>query len=97
MRKRVLIATGLLLVGLVVTLGAALAQNSPNYNLEWYVVGGGGQPLSSANYVVNGTAGQGVASPPYCSSGQYVVGGGYWSSEGLTVVCYLPLGLKNYP
>jgi len=97
MKKRVLIASGLLLVALIVTLGAALAQTSANYNLEWHVIGGGGQPVSSANYIVNSTAGQGVASTPYSSSASYVVCAGYWCAGGLTIDLFLPLGLKSYP
>ncbi len=98
MKKRVLIATGLLLVALTVTLGMGLAQTSANYNLEWHVIGGGGEPVSSANYIVNSTAGQGVASPPYSFSGSCVVCGGYWCTDGSTLVsCFLPLGLRNYP
>lgn len=94
MKDRVLIATGLLLVGLAVTLGVAFAQTSANYNLEWHVIGGGGQPVSSASYIVNSTAGQGVASPPYSFSGSYAVSGGYWF---VTIPhTYLPLVLKNF-
>ena len=96
MKDRVLIATGLLLVGLAVTLGVAFAQTSANYNLEWHVIGGGGQPVSSANYIVNSTAGQGVASPPYSFSGSHVVSGGYWFVGGLPIARYLPLALKNF-
>ncbi len=98
MKKRVLIATGVLLFALMVTLGTGLAQTSANFNLEWHVIGGGGQPVSSANYIVNSTAGQGVASPPYPFSGSCVVCGGYWCTEGSTVFpCFLPLALKYYP
>jgi hypothetical protein len=97
MNKRALIGTGLLLVSLIVTLGAAFAQTSANYNLEWHVIGGGGRAVSSANYIVNSTAGQGVASPPYSLSGSYVVCAGYWCSEALTMDLFLPLMLKNYP
>ena len=98
MKKRVLIGTGLLLVGLIVTLGTGLAQTSGNFNLEWHVIGGGGEPVSSANYIVNSTAGQGAASPPYSFSSPGVVCGGYWCTEGSTLPSwFLPLGLKNYP
>ena len=98
MKKRVLIATGLLLISLIVTVGAALAQTSANYNLEWHVIGGGGQPVSSAHYIVNSTAGQGVASPPYSLSAGYVVCAGYWCTAGPEVdLFFLPLILKNYP
>jgi hypothetical protein len=97
MKKRVLIASGLLLVGLLVTLGGAWAQTPASFNLEWHVIGGGGQAVSSASYVVNSTAGQGAASPPYSLSASYVVCGGYWCGNFLTLDLFLPLGLKNYP
>ena len=98
MKERVLIATGLLLLGLAVTLGAALAQTSSNYNLEWHVIGGGGEPISSTNYLVNSTAGQAAASPPFSLSGYYVVSGGYWFSDDLALVhTRLPLALKTFP
>jgi hypothetical protein len=97
MRKRVLIATGLLLASLIVTMGTGLAQTSGNFNLEWHVFGGGGQPVSSANYVVNSTVGQGAASPPYSQSANYVVCAGYWCERFLTIDLFLPLSLKNFP
>lgn len=97
MRKRDLIATGLLLASLIVTMGTGLAQTSGNFNLEWHVFGGGGQPVSSAHYTINSTAGQGAASPPYSQSASYVVCAGYWCSPGLTIDLFLPLVLRNYP
>jgi hypothetical protein len=72
----------------------ALAQTSTSYNLEWHVIGGGGLAVSSAHYVVNSTAGQGAASPPYSASGNYVVSGGYWFRQ--TYRSYLPLIFRNY-
>lgn len=97
MKKRALIATGLLLVALIVTVRTGLAQTSANYNLEWHVIGGGGEPVSSANYTVNSTAGQGAASPPYPLSASSVLCAGYWCSRGLEMELFIPLALKNYP
>jgi hypothetical protein len=97
MRKRILIAIVLLLVSLIVTAGAGLAQTSAHYNLEWHVIGGGGEPVSSADYVVNSTAGQGAASPPTSASASYVVCAGYWCGNFLTLDHFLPLTLKRYP
>jgi ABC-type glycerol-3-phosphate transport system substrate-binding protein len=73
--------------------GGVLAQSSASYNLEWHVIGGGGQPVASANYAVNSTVGQGAASPPYSASSSYVVSGGYWFIE--THQIYLPLVTKS--
>jgi hypothetical protein len=83
----------ILLAALVV--GGTAAQTSPSYNLEWHVIGGGGQPVSSAHYAVNSTVGQGAASPPYSASSQYAVSGGYWF--GTSYAVYLPLVLRSYP
>jgi hypothetical protein len=83
---------------LLVAGSGALAQTSASYNLEWHVIGGGGQPVTSTHYMVNSTAGQGAASPPYSFSGNYVVSGGYWFGAGPTISnLYLPLVLKNFP
>jgi len=99
-RKRalVMLALGLLLVALAVG-SAALAQTSASYNLEWHVIGGGGQPVSSAHYAVNSTAGQGAASPACSVGSNYVVSGGYWFGDGITIVypVYFPLVFKSYP
>jgi hypothetical protein len=74
------------------------AQTSASYNLEWHVIGGGGQPVASASYAVNSTAGQGAASQPYSFSSHYVVSGGYWFGDGLTLYSvHLPLVFKRYP
>ena len=87
---------GLSLAALLLLAAGAQAQTSPNYNLEWHVIGGGGQPVSSAHYAVNSTVGQGIASPPVSSSAHYAVSGGYWYSGGGHAV-YLPLVLRNAP
>jgi hypothetical protein len=85
-----------LALALALTLvGSVLAQTSPSYNLEWHVIGGGGQPVGSAHYAVNSTAGQGAASPPCSTSAHYTVSGGYWFSIVYRV--YLPLVLRKYP
>ena len=87
-RKLILVLT-IVFVALVMG-SAALAQTSANYNLEWHVIGGGGEPVTSAHYAVNSTAGQGAASPPYAISSSYAVSGGYWFGGGPYLI-YLPL------
>ena len=77
--------------------GAAQAQTSPGYNLEWHVIGGGGQPVSSAHYAVHSTFGQGAASPPASTSAHYSVSGGYWYGAGWSYAVYLPLVLRGAP
>jgi hypothetical protein len=97
-RKHVLVTAALatLLAGLGLS-GAVVAQTSSSFNLEWHVIGGGGQPASSARYTVNSTAGQGAASPPLSASAHYVVSGGYWHSGWGMRAVYLPLVLRNAP
>lgn len=93
-RKHVLVIAALaaLLAGLVVG-SAVLAQTSASYNLEWHVIGGGGEPVTSAHYAVNSTAGQGAASPPYSISSSYAVSGGYWFGADFYSI-YLPLIIR---
>jgi hypothetical protein len=92
MPKRLILVLGAVVVVLIAG-GVALAQTSPSYNLEWHVIGGGGQPVASAHYAVNSTAGQGAASPLYSASASYVVSSGYWFRP--TYATYLPLILRN--
>ena len=98
-RKGMLTVSLTVLLAAVVIGGPALAQTSPSYDLEWHVIGGGGQPVSSASYAVNSTAGQGAASPPYSASASYVVSGGYWFRSGYSPLFYLihlPVVLKAW-
>jgi len=51
-------------------------MSSANYAINWDVIGGGGQPASSAHYAVTGTIGQPAAETS--SSTNYQLGAGYW-------------------
>jgi hypothetical protein len=51
------------------------AQTSPNYNLSWHVIGGGGGPMSSTNYRMASTVGQIIG---VSSSENYRLEAGYW-------------------
>ncbi|MGD8793855.1 MAG: hypothetical protein PVF47_14985 [Anaerolineae bacterium] len=86
-----------LLIALAVGSGPAVAQSSSGYNLEWHVIGGGGQPVTSASYALRSTAGQGAASPPYATSSSYVLSGGYWFGEIGFYQIYVPLVLRAHP
>jgi len=66
-----------------------LAQTSSSFNLEWIVIGGGGQESSSTNYSVNGTIGQGITSQSSASSASFTVSSGYWFANPRTTI-YLP-------
>jgi hypothetical protein len=105
-RKRAVTILALAFVVAALTVGGAIphsatpaaAQISASYNLEWHVIGGGGQPVASASYAINSTAGQGAASQPYSFSSHYVVSGGYWFGDGLTLHwVHLPVVFKRYP
>jgi hypothetical protein len=74
---------------------SALAQTSAHYNLEWHVIAGGGEPVSSAHYRVNGTVGQGVASPPLITSANYRLSAGYWFRGIVPLRLYLPLVMRS--
>ena len=86
------LAAVLLTGGLLSPAPPAAAQESSNYNLEWHVIGGGGQPIASAHYMVNSTVGQGAARPPLSLSSHYAVSGGYWFPPAYRI--YLPLILR---
>jgi hypothetical protein len=79
------------LCGLVLV-GAALAQTSTNYGLEWHVIGSGGGGMDSTNYAMNGTVSQVAAG--YASSTSYELSEGYWYPVQYRL--YLPLILREY-
>ena len=91
MKKRLLIATALLLIGLAVAVGVALAQVSANYDLSWHVVAGGGARSTSANYIALGTIGQPAIG--MVSSAAYQADIGFWYRFHLV---YLPLVLRTF-
>ncbi len=95
--KQIFMVLALIALLFALVAGAVLAQTSASYNLEWHVIGGGGEPVTSANYTVNSTAGQGSASPPYSVSSSYAVSGGYWFGDGITILysIYLPIVLRG--
>jgi hypothetical protein len=65
----------LILVGLLCLTSIVCAQISPNYDLSWNVIGGGGGPLSSATYAMRSTVGQIIG---LSESSSYNLGTGYW-------------------
>lgn len=83
----------LLLIGLLLFAGRALAMTSTHYRLDWFtpLTSGGGGAASSTHYAVNYTIGQ-TASKASAST-HYQAGLGYWA--GLVEYrVYLPLVLK---
>lgn len=90
-----------LVVLLALLLGAVVAnaQTGDGYDLSWHVVSGGGGPMSSTNYALNGTIGQAAIDPAVSTN--YDLGAGY--SYGVVIQIgpvelkiYLPLIFKNY-
>jgi hypothetical protein len=68
-----------LFVVLMSLCGTTAAQN---YSIPWYVVGGGGANMSSANYGVNGTLAQTAIGT--VAGTNYQVAQGYWAGSGPT-------------
>jgi hypothetical protein len=88
----------LILIALLVLAGSALAMSSPNFRLDWFtpMTGGGGGPVSSANYAANFTVGQTVIGAS--ASEHFGAGLGYWygflSSMIQNFLDFLPLVMK---
>ena len=91
MRKRLLVAIVVVLLGGLLLAQIALAMSSANYKLDWFtpLTGGGGGAMSSANYALNFTVGQ--AASGASTSTNYQVGLGYWYGVGRSYRVYLPL------
>ncbi len=83
----------LLLIGLLLFAGRALAMSSTNYRLDWYtpLTTGGGGAATSTHYAVNLTLGQ--TAYDTSTSTHYRAGLGYWAGL-VTYRVYLPLVLK---
>jgi hypothetical protein len=67
----------IVLIGLLCLLaaGAASAQSSENYALNWGIVSGGGSEMTSASYAMQSTVGQ-IATET--ASENYQLEAGYW-------------------
>ena len=91
MRKRLLVAIVVVLLGGLLLAQIALAMSSTNYKLDWFtpLTGGGGGAMSSANYAANFTVGQTASGAS--TSTNYQVGLGYWYGVGRSYRVYLPL------
>jgi hypothetical protein len=68
---------------------------SDNYGVPWDARYGGGGLISSANYTMNATVGQGVIG--WTDSINYGVGAGYWYGADPDSRIYLPLVVRNGP
>ena len=83
----------LMLIGLLLFAGRALAMSSTSYRLDWFtpLTTGGGGAATSAHYAVNLSIGQTAYNPS--ASTHYRAGLGYWAGI-VSYRVYLPLVLK---
>jgi hypothetical protein len=74
--------------------GAVSAEMfSDDYGVPWDARWGGGGLISSANYAINATVGQGAIG--WTDSANYGVGAGYWYGALLGYRIHLPLVLRQ--
>jgi len=101
MKTRTRVAWWVAVAGAVLLAGLALAttvwaQTSPNYDLSWHVVAGGGLKSSSSAHVVQGTVGQFAIGS---GASTHTLGAGYWygipRATGVGYDVYLPIVLRN--
>lgn len=99
MKKHLAIGlVGLLVVALGIGAGIVLADepegSSTHYALNWNVIAGGGNEMSSAHYAIKSTAGQ--SNIGLGSSGNYSLGAGYWYGVGERIFrTFMPLLFKH--
>lgn len=75
----------LILAGLFVFMhDIAQAQTGGPYDLRWNTFDGGGGRSSGGLFVVTGTIGQPDAG--FMSAGEFALGGGFWTTNGLCFV-----------
>lgn len=98
MKRKRIAAASIALVLALLLIGIAAAQGP--YHLNWYVVSGGGGPMTSDNYLMRSTAGQGGIG--LASSDNYRLSAGYWYAPvapagEVSPLIYLPIIFKSYP
>jgi hypothetical protein len=88
-------AVRLALLACVATAGAVWAQTSPDPDLSWHLLAGGGCNASSNSHALRGTLGQLAIGSG--QSANHVLRGGYWYGvAGLFPYrVYLPVVIKN--
>ncbi len=99
MQKRTILLVMASLLVLASFAGIAGAQSSPDFDLSWYVLGGGGSRAASGSYAMNGTTGQGIVSSSASTSFQ--MQHGYWGRAYVPLILehstYLPLVFRDHP
>ncbi len=92
-KQRALVLLFAFLCCLVLASAVSAEMFSDNYGVPWDARWGGGGPISSANYAINGTVGQGAIG--LTGSPNYGVKAGYWYGAIVQYNIYLPLVLRN--
>jgi hypothetical protein len=87
------LAALVVILGVLLLAGSALAQTSTNYDLSWNVLGNGGGAMDSANYGLRFTVGQAVAGA--ATGTDYGLGAGYWQTPEYFRL-HLPLVMRSY-
>jgi len=95
----ILIVLGLVFVGVAVAAPmrqpeAPAVPQVPDaaFNINWQVLGGGGQRLSGGSYVMESTFGQPLAGE-MTGTGR-ILNNGFWQNGNLTWKSFLPFGQK---
>lgn len=75
-----LVLKKLLIVGVLLTAGAASAQTDgpATFSIDWYTVDGGGGTSTGGSFSLSGTIGQHDAHPEAAAGGAYSLAGGFW-------------------
>lgn len=94
MRKRLLVAVVVVLLGGLLLVQIAMAMSSAHYRLDWFtpLTTGGGGTATSAHYAGNITIGQSAYKAS--ASTNYHAGLGYWYGVGDSYRVFLPLIMK---
>ena len=82
-----------LLLGLLLVAGAALAQSGDGYDLSWNTFDGGGGTSAGGDYIVSGTAGQPDAGA--LTGGEYTLIGGFWGGASTRYELLIPAVLRQ--
>jgi hypothetical protein len=91
--KSRLLTVAVVALAVLVFAGTAWAQVSPNHDLSWHVVGGGGREwMTSGSHQTSGTLGQFAIGP--AASPEHFLGAGYWYGVERGVALYLPIIIK---
>jgi hypothetical protein len=92
-RRKSLIIPAAIICCLLLT---SLSLASGSYSINWWVIAGGGGPISGGGYAINSTIGQPVVGAS--EGGNYRTEAGFWGGAlAVEYKIYLPIVLKNYP